>query len=168
MRLAADRADDANAHRRISLPGNRILNRRYLRIERIGVIDHVEVRDAIGIRLPICDAVAVRTPAPAIAQIQFLFIDPVKGAVDDSFGTVPGELRDATGSYVLNIQIIFTHITYASSVRRELGKHQGRGRRIFAELRQLLRVDIKNPIVSPRVLPPNLLSVREDHKLLSV
>src|SRR5215470_10317001 len=46
------------------------------------------------IELPESDAPAVRAPLKAIADVEFFFVDPVGGAVDDGVGAVASELRD--------------------------------------------------------------------------
>ena len=43
----------------------------------------MEIPDLVGVELPVGDAAAIGTPAPAVVQRQLLFVDPVEVAVDD-------------------------------------------------------------------------------------
>ena len=52
----------------------------------------------------------------------------------DSFRSVASQLRSSTGCQIFNIEIVLAHISDPRPVRRELGKHQGRGGGILPNL----------------------------------
>src|SRR6266550_9525989 len=72
-----------NACGRISLTCFWIRKRSDLWIESSCVVDELHLFHAFGIKLPVGDLFAVRTPAPAVAAKEFLFIDPVESAIDN-------------------------------------------------------------------------------------
>ena len=82
-RPAAGRGHDPDADRGVGRAGLGIRELRHLRIERVGVVDQREALDAGGVELPVGDGAAVRAPAVAVADAEFLLVDPVGGAVDD-------------------------------------------------------------------------------------
>ena len=82
--------DDTNLTRGVRLPNLGISEVSELRVEVVGIINQREFTHAGGIKLPIGDILAVRTPPQAIAQSEFFFVHPIGGAVDGVRAAVGG------------------------------------------------------------------------------
>ena len=84
--FTAARADDAHAASRVLLADFGISERGQPWIQRVGVVDQGEFRDAAGIDLPIGDFRSIRAPGEAVPQTQLLLVHPIERAVDDVRG----------------------------------------------------------------------------------
>ena len=82
--------DDTDLTGGVGLPDLGISEIGELRIKAVGIVDQREFTHAGGIKLPIGDILAVRTPPQAIAQSEFFFIHPIGGAVDGVRAAVGG------------------------------------------------------------------------------
>jgi hypothetical protein len=56
----------------------------------------------------------------AVAQIEFLLIDPVTGAVDERIAAVGREGADGAGGEVLDVQIVLADVSDASASAENL------------------------------------------------
>src|SRR5262249_55103016 len=70
--LPARSADHADANCRVRVSRLRVEHRLDYRIERVRVVDQIEVADAFRIELPVGDRAAVGTPAPANSKVELL------------------------------------------------------------------------------------------------
>jgi hypothetical protein len=111
-------AHDADARGGVGLAHLRILNRDDLGVERVGVVDQMEVLHRVCIELPEGDPAPVRAPAPAVGVVvhQLLFVHPVEGAVDERAGAVGGERGDGAAGEVLHVQVVLPHVGDAPAV----------------------------------------------------
>src|SRR6478672_11370303 len=94
-RLAAVRAHHADPRGRVGRARFGVLYGNDEGIQRVGVVDEVEVAYARGVELPESDATPVRAPAEPVAQVELLLVHPIEGAVDDGARAVAGEAGDA-------------------------------------------------------------------------
>ena len=107
-------------------------------------------------------------PAEAVADLELLFVDPVRGAVDGRRAAVRGQPRDLSAREVLDPEIVGLDVGDARSVGGELREHERGFGLVRAELPELARGDVEDPVVAARVLAPDLARVREDQELLAV
>ena len=162
-------AHDTDACRGVGGAGLGVLHGDDERVERVGVVDQVEVLHARGVELPERDPPAVGAPAEPVAQVELLLVDPVERPVDDGARPVVGELRDRAVGQPLDVEVVLAHIGDAPAVGRELGEHERRRRRLrTAELLQLPGGEIERPVVAARVLPPDFPGVGEQQHMLPV
>ena len=112
-------------HRRIGRSYFGIGERKGFGVIGIRVIDQVKSAHSFGIRLPISNGSAIRTPAETIAVIQFFFIHPVKSSVDNITPAIFSQLGDHPAADLFHINILLTHIAHAAAIGRKFGKHQG-------------------------------------------
>ena len=125
--LAAGGGDDADRADESALLAFGYPHRHGKGVERVGGVDEQEVVHLVGIELPEGDAAAIGAPAPAVAQAEFLLVDPVEGAVDDGARAVAGEPDHDAGGEVLDVQVVLAHVAHAAAVGRELGEEQRGG-----------------------------------------
>src|SRR5947207_14423413 len=108
-----------------------------------------------GIKLPLRNALSVRTPAKSVPKKKLFLINPVGGSVDDGLGAVVRQLDGFSCLCGFNIDVIGPHVGHARSVRRKLCKHQCRWRGITTQFAQTFSASIENPVVSSRVRTPD-------------
>ncbi len=129
-RLAARGADDPDAHGGIRGPGLGVRDRRDRRVERGRVVDEREDPDAGRVELPVGDALAVGAPAEAVADAEFLFVDPVRRAVDGRLRPIFRQRHGAAVGEALDVDVVAADVGHARAVGRELGEHERRFRGI--------------------------------------
>ena len=164
-------AHHADPRRRVGLAHFGVLHRDHPGVERIGVVDHAEVPNRVGIELPVGHARAVGAPPPPVGVVvhQLFFVHPVEGAVDERPGAVVGQRDDRTGGEVLGVEVVLAHVAHASAVGGELGEHQGGGLGVLAaELPEATGGPVQHPVVAPGVEPPDRLGVGEHQQLAAV
>src|SRR5271168_4124144 len=123
------------------------------------IVEQGENADAGSIELPVSDLAAVGTPAKAIAQKEFFFVDPIGSAVDDGVGTVVSELHDDAGREVFDVDVVGANVPDLRSVGRKLGEHErgfGSGTAKFFEGAGFL---VENPVVAARGGAPDAFGV---------
>ena len=170
-RVAALRGDDADPGRRVGLADLGVLHGDDARVERIGVVDEIEVPHRIGVELPVGDAPSVQAPAPPVGVVvnQLFFVHPVEGPVDDRARAVGGERGDGSRREVLDVQVVLPDVSHSPSVGGELGEHQRGGLGVgAAELPRLAAGAVEHPVVTPRVEPPHRPRIGEDQQHLPV
>ena len=165
---AAGRIDDADPHGRVLRAGLRVGDPRDGGIERVGVVDQGEHLDPARIEMPEGDRLAVRAPAEPVAQIELLFVDPVRGPVDDRGRAVRGQRRDRPAPELLDVQVVRPNVGDPGPVGGELGEHQARFGSIAAELLELAARELQHPVVAAGVLAPDLLRVGEKEQARAV
>ena len=153
---------DADPGGGVRLPGLRVLDRLGEGVERVGVVDQVEVADFVGVELPVRDRRAVGAPAPAVLQPELFLVHPVEGAVDHGPGAVGGELGEGAGREVLDVEIVLADVSHPPAIRGELREHQGGRLGRSAELVEATGRPVERPVVAAGVGPPDRLRVRED------
>jgi hypothetical protein len=130
------------------------------------VVDHQELADARAVELPVRKGLAVGAPTEPIAAIKLLFVDPVERAVDDRRRAVLGQPRLRPGRHILDVEVVLRGVGDACAVRRPLGKHQRRLRQRATETLRFARpIERQHVVLTARVLPPDLLTVREYEQL---
>src|SRR5262249_38422576 len=102
---AAVDVQDADSRRGVLFAGLRIANGNQLRVRTLGAAGDEKLLDAFAVQLPKGDRAAVGAPAVAVAEEEFLFVNPVEGAVDDGVGAVARQLTDAAIDEILNIDV---------------------------------------------------------------
>ena len=77
--------------------------------------------------MPEGDGFAVGAPGKAVANVEFFFVDPVGGTVDDGGRAVLGELGDFCGGEVFGIDVVGVEADEGEFgiVGREFGEHEG-------------------------------------------
>lgn len=83
----------------------------------------MKIRDTGGIELPEQKVATIRTPAKAIAQVKFLFVDPIRGPIDEGFRAIGRQRLYQKGGDILEEKIVVPHEGNRGSIRREFGKH---------------------------------------------
>ena len=101
--VTARGAHHSDAHGGVGLAGLGVGILRDHRIQRVGVIDEGELGHAALVELEVSDLLAVGTPGEALSQAEFLFVDPVGGAVDDGRRSIGGKLAYRARAYFLDI-----------------------------------------------------------------
>src|ERR1700751_1803906 len=118
--FAALRANHSDAHGGIRSAGNRIRNIKnrgihaesgigeagYDFFRRAEIVEEFENSDVAGVELPVGDAATVGTPAKGVAEVEFFFVHPVGGAVDDGGRAVAGDLGGGSGGDIFDVDII--------------------------------------------------------------
>ena len=166
--LAARGRDDPHARGRVLLARLGITHRDDLRIETGGGVEHRVLRHARAVDLPVGDRLAVGTPAEAVAERELFLVHPVEGAVDERVRAVLGERSDRPGGHVLDVQVILPDVGDVLSPGIEGREHQRGFGGLAAELPQHVLVAIEDPVISPRVQPPDLAGVGEEEQLSPV
>ena len=115
---------------------------------------------------------AIRRPSglqrKASRTLQFLFIHPVRRAVDGRLGSVSSERDDRPVVQAFDVDVVRTNVGDTRPVRRELREHQRRLGRVAADLLQRATRGVEDPVVAARVDAPHLFRVREDEELSAV
>ncbi len=163
-RVAPLGIDHADPCRRVGGAGLGIRDARGHRIDGVGGVQEGEDADPGRVELPVGDPAAVGAPAEAVAHPEFLFVDPVRGAVDDRLGARRRQRRDAAPFDRLDVEIVGPHVGDARAVGRELREHERCRRGTASELCQAAGRQIEHPVVAARVLPPDPGGVREDQQ----
>ncbi len=138
------------------------------RVERVGVVREQEPAHAGHVEVPVGDAGAVRGPAEAVAQVELLFVDPIRHAVHVQRVGAGGETRDAAVGEALDVQIALPHVRDAVARGREFGVHERRPRGVATQLLERPAGAVQHPVVPARVLAPHPLCVGEDEELRCV
>ncbi len=100
------------------------------------VVDQTKDLYTGGVELPVGDVTAVGTPAKSIANVEFFFVNPIGGAVDQGGGAVRGERHYFVGGEVFHINIVGANVGDLGAVGREFRKHQGRGGSVASQFLQ--------------------------------
>jgi len=160
--FATRRGDHTHAASRVLLSDFGVSERGQAGIQRVGVVDQREFRDAAGVELPVGDPGPVRAPGKAVPQVQFLLVDPIKRAIDDVAIGGGGEGRDLPSHKVFDVQVVLSHVSDVAGGRREFGEHQRCRLRVSAQLAQFMAGAVQQPIIAARVRSPDALRVGED------
>ena len=129
-------------------------------IYRVDVVYHIECARTAGVELPVCDAAAVGTPAPAVLLVQLLLIDPVELSVDDLIAAVEGKLAHGTVG-----QVVLIYVGDHCPVGRELGElHRCRLEVRPSQLAQLSGSGYVEPVVASFGGSPDPLGIGVDQK----
>src|SRR5262249_54436655 len=120
------------------------------------------------IELPESDALAVRAPLKAIADVEFFFVDPVGGAVDDAVGAVASELRDFVAGRFFGVDVVAANEGDLGAIRRKLREHEAGDWSVAANLAKSARGEIEKPVVATRVLTPDGLGICKEQELFAV
>ena len=124
-------------------------------------VEHYERRFARRVEPPKRDFLAVRRPTETVAAVKFLFVNPVERSVNNIGAPVEGDAANLSAQNFFDVNIVFTNISDARSVRRNLRELERRRRReIPAELAQDVVFAVENPIIAARVASPNALRFR--------
>ncbi len=87
------------------------------RIYGVSIVYHVEESCAVGVGVPECYGFSVGTPPETITTSEFLFIDPIKRAVDDFVVPVMGQLDYLSCICVLHVEVVAGNIRYSAPIR---------------------------------------------------
>ncbi len=128
-------------------------------IDGIRIVDHQEVADFSGIELPVRNRLAVGAPPKTVTAVEFFFIDPVEGTVDNPVRAVLRQGFGLARFQVIHVNIVFAHVGHFLAVGRNLGKHQRRLGTVLTNLGQVVVGQIEQPIVAPRIIAPYPLRV---------
>ena len=139
-----------------------------LRIKAVRIIDQREFTHARGIKLPIGDILAVRTPPQAITQAEFFFVHPIGGAINGVRAAIGGQRGDAQISQRLDVDVVLVNVRDVSSIRRERGEEHRRSGGRTAQLTEGSSLAVQDPVIAAGLFTPDALGIREDQESLGV
>ena len=113
---------DVNAHIAVFLSSLGVFEGVRVRVER-AVNRHVEFPDVALVKLEVGQTRTVPVPKQPLVVAKFLFIHPVRGAVDDGVGhAIVGDLNFGARGEVGDEDVVLTHKRHFVSSRGELGE----------------------------------------------
>lgn len=99
---------DTDRRRRLS--GGRIFDGHDLRVNTVGVVDHVEVPDLRSVYLPKGEVATVGAPQDAVAAGKLFFVGPIERAINVLSRAIGGEPSDLVGGEIFTEYVKLAHI----------------------------------------------------------